>query len=753
MAYNNYSIDDIAARKSYVSYNGKSLGDITIAVSGIPRPVDLTQAIVFDSSLHISDMGQNLSYCFIGTSSIDTSSVDIYTTYVPQPIALAYTTSIYRYDSSYGQFENMSQLYGIFLSSNFNTITTGHPFCAGCINLKVIQIPNECGTSLNSTDFSGCTMLKNSSSHGTLYQSSSTTLPTTATYNDLMYFFDLSSNPSGNGFYLDPSLVIDPSYGNYTLDKIVNRSSDVSFNGRSLGDITVAYNNIIYGTMGSSRPSFLASQKIQGYSSFLYYFMGTTTIDSSLVDIYTTSTQITGIPRFSDPTGQFAGVGKLRGIFLSSNITDISDNFCASCSNLQAIEIPNECAASLNVTHFSSCAKLKTNSLPYKGTLYAPSSASTALTDFFSTTNGFYLNSPFVIDPSYNNNYLLDQIVNRSSDISCNGRSWGDITIAVPNSVSRSSFLASPKYMFNSSYSYYFMGTSSIDSSSVDIYTTYSPTITSILQYTPFTNTNQYNQLYSLFLSNNVTSINPNVFNNNHILKYIHIPNSVASIDPTAFTGCTILKTNSSPYPGTIYTSAPPTEYIINFFNSNDFYLNFSPLLCFKEGSKILYYNRETNQEQYIEIEKLKRGDLVKTLLHGYKKIEHIGNSKMYNNVNNIRSVDKLYKCSKTEYPELFEDLIITGAHSILVNDFKDNEKEKTLELLSDIYVTDKKYRLPACIDKRAQIYEIEGQHTIWHFSLEHENYYMNYGVFANGLLVETASNRMMIECSGLNIL
>ena len=87
-----------------------------------------------------------------------------------------------------------------------------------------------------------------------------------------------------------------------------------------------------------------------------------------------------------------------------------------------------------------------------------------------------------------------------------------------------------------------------------------------------------------------------------------------------------------------------------------------------------------------------------------------------------------------------------------LIMMIKEYEKEKTLELLSDIYVTDKKYRLPACIDKRAQIYEVEGQHTIWHFSLEHENYYMNYGVFANGLLVETASNRMMLECSGLNI-
>jgi hypothetical protein len=126
----------------------------------------------------------------------------------------------------------------------------------------------------------------------------------------------------------------------------------------------------------------------------------------------------------------------------------------------------------------------------------------------------------------------------------------------------------------------------------------------------------------------------------------------------------------------------------------------------------------------------------------------------MYNNVNSSRSKDKLYKLCKTEYQELNEDLIITGCHSILINEFKDQEqRDLTNEILGNIYITDEKYRLPACADERAKIYEEEGLHTIWHFSLENENYYWNYGVYANGLLVETTSNRMMVELSGLTLI
>jgi hypothetical protein len=183
-------------------------------------------------------------------------------------------------------------------------------------------------------------------------------------------------------------------------------------------------------------------------------------------------------------------------------------------------------------------------------------------------------------------------------------------------------------------------------------------------------------------------------------------------------------------------------------YNFNSFTLN-QLLICFKEGSKILCFNSTTNVEEYIEIEKLRKGDLVKTILHGYKPISYIGYSKMYNQVNEVRSKGKLYKCCNSEFPEVFEDLVLTGPHSILVKEFKDSERDNASEILGDIYVTDEHYRLPACVDKRTKIYEEEGVHTVWHFSLENDNYYMNYGVYANGLLVETTSNRMMKDLSG----
>ena len=172
------------------------------------------------------------------------------------------------------------------------------------------------------------------------------------------------------------------------------------------------------------------------------------------------------------------------------------------------------------------------------------------------------------------------------------------------------------------------------------------------------------------------------------------------------------------------------------------------PPICFKEGSQIL------TDKGYVAVQDLRNGDLIKTVSSGFKKIQHIGHSKMYNNVNDIRSTDKLYKCCKTEYPELSEDLVITGGHSILVKNFKDHEQmEKTQEVLGKIYVTDEHYRLPACVDDRTKILEEDGVHTIWHLSLEHSNYYYNYGIYANGLLVETASNRMMVELSGMSLL
>jgi hypothetical protein len=52
-------------------------------------------------------------------------------------------------------------------------------------------------------------------------------------------------------------------------------------------------------------------------------------------------------------------------------------------------------------------------------------------------------------------------------------------------------------------------------------------------------------------------------------------------------------------------------------------------------------------------------------------------------------------------------------------------------------------------LDDRAQPYEEEGLHKIRHVALENPNVFENYEIFANGLLLESMSIRMMIKFSG----
>jgi len=175
-----------------------------------------------------------------------------------------------------------------------------------------------------------------------------------------------------------------------------------------------------------------------------------------------------------------------------------------------------------------------------------------------------------------------------------------------------------------------------------------------------------------------------------------------------------------------------------------------APYPCFLEGSKIQCMVE--GKEEYRPVETLRNGTLVKTSRDGFKPVAMIGHSKIYNPSNTSRSTNRLYRCPTKNYPELTEDLIITGQHSILVDTLTEEQRKLSLEHMGDIYVTDKKYRLIAAVDERAEPYTPEGVFTIWHLALENENYYMNYGIYANGLLVETMSLRYLKELSGLTL-
>jgi sugar lactone lactonase YvrE len=175
------------------------------------------------------------------------------------------------------------------------------------------------------------------------------------------------------------------------------------------------------------------------------------------------------------------------------------------------------------------------------------------------------------------------------------------------------------------------------------------------------------------------------------------------------------------------------------------------PYPCFKEGSKIL------TDKGYINIENLIKGDLIKTLRDGYKPITMIGKREIFHIASKERIKDQLYQCSSNEFPEVFEPLIITGCHSILLENSSNivNAEliEKVIEVNGGIFLTDDKLRLPACIDEKTTVYDTAGTYTIYHFALEHKDKLMNYGVYANGLLVETCSERNLNELSGMELL
>lgn len=169
---------------------------------------------------------------------------------------------------------------------------------------------------------------------------------------------------------------------------------------------------------------------------------------------------------------------------------------------------------------------------------------------------------------------------------------------------------------------------------------------------------------------------------------------------------------------------------------------------CFKENTQILTNNG------YKLIQNLRKGDLIKTLKHNFKPIDMIGKREIYHPALQERIIEQLYKCSPSEYTEIFEDLIITGRHAILADSFINEQQiENVIKVYGEVYGTDDKYRIPVCTDPRASIYETSGMYTIYHLALENDNYYTNYGIYANGLLVETCSIRYLKELSNMTLI
>jgi hypothetical protein len=164
--------------------------------------------------------------------------------------------------------------------------------------------------------------------------------------------------------------------------------------------------------------------------------------------------------------------------------------------------------------------------------------------------------------------------------------------------------------------------------------------------------------------------------------------------------------------------------------------------VCFNEGTKILCLNKKF-EEEYIPIENLRKGDLVKSYKHGYRKIDFIGTYHMINNPNKI--LECMYKMEKTNENGLIEDLIVTGGHSILVDDLGEN-KDENEKIFKGTQIIDDKYLLLSCVSKDFKKLENNNLYNYYHFVLENSGNDERYGVWANGILTETPSKNFFIS-------
>lgn len=72
---------------------------------------------------------------------------------------------------------------------------------------------------------------------------------------------------------------------------------------------------------------------------------------------------------------------------------------------------------------------------------------------------------------------------------------------------------------------------------------------------------------------------------------------------------------------------------------------------------------------------------------------------------------------------------------------------------MGNIYITYRKYRLSVRFDNNLIPFLKERLFTIYHFALDNDNYYANYEIYANSLLVKTCSKRFLKELSGMDLI
>lgn len=232
------------------------------------------------------------------------------------------------------------------------------------------------------------------------------------------------------------------------------------------------------------------------------------------------------------------------------------------------------------------------------------------------------------------------------------------------------------------------------------------------------------------------------------IIFYNSVSDSSSYYTPTQ-SGWTYFKSNAIRFNynlygiGLINTSSDSEIYV------TDAYLGTSSDYCFNKGTKILCL--VDNLEQYIPIEQLKNGDLVKTYLHGYRKIDNVMRSVFKNDTSYFQK--SMYKMNKQG--DMTDDLIVTGGHSILVDNYDSEEVKNEHKHLfgGELDPIDDKYLLLAGKSKLFEQIQGDDLFDIYHLCLEGDTpeHDKRYGIWANGVLTESTYKKIIYDVIKLN--
>jgi len=211
----------------------------------------------------------------------------------------------------------------------------------------------------------------------------------------------------------------------------------------------------------------------------------------------------------------------------------------------------------------------------------------------------------------------------------------------------------------------------------------------------------------------------------------------VPEFTPPLYIGGFVLNTNKSA-PSVVFFNANTDQILLDvtyLFEEQE-----NP--CFSEGTGILVLTSQL-KEEYKLVQDLIIGDFVKSYIHGYRKVSKMLKGSFVNNPKEEGVSNCMYIMSKTEDNGLIEDLTLTRNHGVLVEKLTEDEEKKVdknnLPIIDGLLSI-----ITADSDKFEKVMD-NNMYNYYHFSLETDgDNDRRFGVYANGLLVETPSNNMM---------